>query len=105
MTSWVRNSPLRVSLGRRRSASLQDVDPAAAFHSFIKHWQQTCDIFERTQLRGQVRLHQGHIVYFDLYLWYELIFYRSHTFTFLPHVLRLSVIWSASHAKPGRLYQ
>ncbi|KAK4323330.1 hypothetical protein Pmani_005958 [Petrolisthes manimaculis] len=55
MTSWVRNSPLRVSLGRRRSASpLHDVDPAAAFHSFIKHWQQTCDIFERTQLRGQI---------------------------------------------------
>ncbi|XP_050730435.1 FHF complex subunit HOOK interacting protein 1A-like isoform X3 [Eriocheir sinensis] len=56
MTSWLRDSPLRVSLGRRRAAPppLQDVDPAAAFHSFIKHWQQTLDIIERTRLRGQV---------------------------------------------------
>ncbi|XP_047475615.1 FHF complex subunit HOOK interacting protein 1B-like isoform X6 [Penaeus chinensis] len=54
MTSWLRGSPLRTSLGRRRAPSpLHDVDPAAAFHSFIKHWQQTCEIFARTQLRGQ----------------------------------------------------
>nr|XP_045615717.1 FHF complex subunit HOOK interacting protein 1B-like isoform X5 [Procambarus clarkii] len=55
MTSWLRDSPLRVSLGRRRAPSpLHDVDPAAAFHSFIKHWQQTCEIFSRTRLRGEV---------------------------------------------------
>lgn len=56
MTSWLRDSPLRVSLGRRRPAPppLQDVDPAAAFHSFIKHWQQTRDIIDRTRLRGHV---------------------------------------------------
>lgn len=55
MTSWLRDSPLRVSLGRRRAPSpLQDVDPAAAFQSFIKHWQQTCEIIDRTRLRGQV---------------------------------------------------
>lgn len=54
MTSWLRGSPLRTSLGRRRAPSpLHDVDPAAAFHSFIKHWQQTCEIISRTQLRGQ----------------------------------------------------
>ncbi|XP_063845079.1 FHIP family protein GJ17503-like isoform X2 [Scylla paramamosain] len=56
MTSWLRDSPLRVSLGRRRPTPppLQDVDPAAAFHSFIKHWQQTRDIIDRTRLRGHV---------------------------------------------------
>ncbi|KAK7070811.1 hypothetical protein SK128_016146, partial [Halocaridina rubra] len=55
MTSWLRASPLRSSLGRRRTPSpLHDVDPAAAFQSFIKHWQQTCEIIERTKLRGQV---------------------------------------------------
>ncbi|XP_068222666.1 FHF complex subunit HOOK-interacting protein 1B isoform X2 [Palaemon carinicauda] len=55
MTSWLRASPLRSSLGRRRVPSpLHDVDPAAAFQSFIKHWQQTCEIIERTRLRGQV---------------------------------------------------
>ncbi|KAK8735967.1 hypothetical protein OTU49_005143 [Cherax quadricarinatus] len=55
MTSWLRDSPLRMSLGRRRAPSpLHDVDPAAAFQSFIKHWQQTCDIINRTKLRGQV---------------------------------------------------
>lgn len=57
MTSWLRDSPLRVSLGRRRAPSpLHDVDPAAAFQSFIIHWQQTCEIIDRTRLRGQVRL-------------------------------------------------
>lgn len=55
MTSWLRASPLRSSLGRRRTPSpLHDVDPAAAFQSFIKHWQQTGEIIERTRLRGQV---------------------------------------------------
>ncbi|XP_042204929.1 FHIP family protein CPIJ015043-like isoform X2 [Homarus americanus] len=55
MNSWLRESPLRVSLGRRRVPSpLHDVDPAAAFQSFIKHWQQTREIINRTQLRGQV---------------------------------------------------
>ncbi|CAL4136164.1 unnamed protein product [Meganyctiphanes norvegica] len=58
MTSWLtRASPLRSSLGRRSSRTpslLQDVDPEAAFHSFIKHWQQTSEILSRTRLRGMV---------------------------------------------------
>ncbi|XP_076065364.1 FHF complex subunit HOOK-interacting protein 1B-like isoform X2 [Oratosquilla oratoria] len=56
MTSWLRGSPLRSSLGRRTRAPspIHDVDPAAAFHSFIKHWQQTIEIISRTRGQGQV---------------------------------------------------
>ena len=58
MTSWLRGSTIRSSLGRRSvpesAAALQDVDPAAAFHTFNKHWQQTSDIISRTTQRKQV---------------------------------------------------
>ena len=58
MTSWLRGSAIRSSLGRKvpeGSSQLQDVDPAAAYHTFIKHWQQTNDIISRPPSRGQVR--------------------------------------------------
>ena len=68
---WIRNSVARSSFGRRSvgaggwgstaaewlgvvGAELERVDPSAAFHTFSKHWQQTCDIMDKTRARKQV---------------------------------------------------
>uniref|UniRef100_A0A6A7FY64 Protein FAM160A1-like isoform X1 n=2 Tax=Hirondellea gigas TaxID=1518452 RepID=A0A6A7FY64_9CRUS len=77
---WLRNSVARSSFGRRASAAaatasssswkatpvaaagswlgvgaeLSKVDPAAAYHTFNKHWQQTLEIMEQTKLQKQV---------------------------------------------------
>lgn len=49
--SWLRNSPLRASFGKRRPSNSppKDCDPTACYDSFKKHWQQTYEIIERTQ--------------------------------------------------------
>lgn len=50
--NWVRNSPLRMSFGRRSSSVSppKDCDPSACFESFKRHWQQAFDIIGRTQV-------------------------------------------------------
>ena len=78
--NWIRNSVSRSSFGHKTSAptnahsggsvmggwqtaaaewlgvgaELEQVDPAAAFHTFSKHWQQTCEIMEKTRSKKQV---------------------------------------------------
>lgn len=73
---WLRNSVARSSFGRKSSSyapsgisssnsggwlaagwlgtDLDKVDPHAAFYTFRKHWQQMCEIMERTRQRKQV---------------------------------------------------
>ncbi|KAF2366466.1 Retinoic acid induced 16-like protein [Trinorchestia longiramus] len=73
---WLRNSVARSSFGRRAAAAatnvaaataaaaasgwagvgaeLDHVDPAAAYHTFTKHWQQTVEIMETTASRREV---------------------------------------------------
>jgi len=78
---WIRNSVARSSFGRRAAtgvagqassssvvggwqnaaaewlgvgAELERVDPSAAFHTFSKHWQQTCDIMEKSRSKKLV---------------------------------------------------
>lgn len=50
--SWLRNSPLRASFGKRRPSNSppKDCDPTACYDSFKKHWQQMYEIIERTQV-------------------------------------------------------
>ncbi|XP_071452422.1 FHIP family protein GJ17503-like isoform X2 [Hetaerina americana] len=48
--SWIRNSPLRASLGKRSTHSPpKDCDPFACYASFGRHWQQIYDIIKKTQ--------------------------------------------------------
>ncbi|KAG8224162.1 hypothetical protein J437_LFUL005546 [Ladona fulva] len=48
--SWIRNSPLRASLGKRSTHSPpKDCDPIACYDSFRKHWQQIYDIAKKAQ--------------------------------------------------------
>ncbi|XP_046395520.1 FHF complex subunit HOOK interacting protein 1B isoform X2 [Ischnura elegans] len=48
--SWLRNSQLRASLGKRSTQSPpKDCDPFACYASFGRHWQQIYDIIKKTQ--------------------------------------------------------
>lgn len=54
--SWIKNSSLGTSFGKLRSANSpsKECDPSACYDSFRKHWQQTNDIIERTQVNYNV---------------------------------------------------
>lgn len=50
--SWLRNSQLRASFSKRRQSNSppKECDPTACYNSFQKHWQQTREIIDRTQV-------------------------------------------------------
>ncbi|KAL1110121.1 hypothetical protein AAG570_008198 [Ranatra chinensis] len=52
--SWLKNSSIGASLGKLRGTSSpsKEFDSSACYDSFREHWQQICEIFEKTKVPG-----------------------------------------------------
>lgn len=47
--SWIKNNNLGSSIGKLKT-SPKECDPSACYESFKKHWQQTNEIIETTEV-------------------------------------------------------
>lgn len=53
--SWIKNSSIATGIVKLKNSSPpKECDPSACYESFKKHWQQTNDIIEKTEVSGKV---------------------------------------------------
>lgn len=56
--SWLKNSNFGSNLGKIKSSSPpKECDPSAIYESFKKHWQQTNEIIEKTEVSTDELVH------------------------------------------------
>lgn len=48
--SWIKNNNIGSSLGKLKTSPPKECDPSACYESFKKHWQQTNEIIETTEV-------------------------------------------------------
>lgn len=48
--SWIKNSSFGSSLGKLKNSPPKECDPSACYESFKRHWQQTNEIIEKTDV-------------------------------------------------------